>query len=244
MSDKRTRLLDVNDARVARARRQLTKPLERWINKLREQLTREALADLKSGRISLKKAATITDQELLEILALFGVRQSDRAGSQIAEALGADWVIPPELVRRIIAEKAINVQNIHADIVEAVQEAIRAVMHEAEVADPRPSMATISRTMREELDGLHAVSQARAALIARTESIQNESTGIFEGMEVAEVDEIEWLSSRNPNHGDRAHQRMDGKTVKLGGYFTTPKGNRLRYPGDPLGAIEDTANCG
>jgi hypothetical protein len=240
----RAKLLNTNDARVARARRQLTKPLERWIKKLRLELTREALDDLKSGRLDLKKIDEgATDQELLEILALYGVRQADRSGSYTAEALREDWIIPPQLVSSIIADKAIKVKHIRSDIVTAVRETIRAIMQEAERADPRPSMAQLSRTIQTELADLHAVSPARAALIARTESLQNESTGIFGGMEVAGVDEIEWLSSRNPNHGSRAHQRMDGETVKLGEYFTTPLGNRLRYPGDPSGPISETANC-
>lgn len=240
-----TQLLNTNDARVARARRQMTKPLECWIKKLRDQLIREAQADLKSGRLKLKKIdETIVDDELLRILAMFGVRQTDRAGKTIADALGEDWVIPPGLISEIIADKAIKVKNIRSDIITTVRETIRAVMLDAEQAVPTPSIAQISRAIKTEIDDLHAVSFERAALIARTESLQNEASGIDAGMEAAGVEEIEWISSRNPNHGDRAHQRMDGKRVKRGEYFATPLGNKLRFPGDPLGPIGETANCG
>jgi len=91
---------------------------------------------------------------------------------------------------------------------------------------------------------LYAFSSERAALIARTEAQQYESTGIFAGMDEAGVEEIEWLSSNNPNHGDRRHDLMNGKTVRLGEYFVTPLGNRMRYPGDPEAPIKETANCG
>ena len=58
---------------------------------------------------------------------------------------------------------------------------------------------------RQRTPALYAFSPERAALIARTESLQNEATGIYEGMAISDVDEIEWISSNNSNHGDRHH---------------------------------------
>lgn len=91
---------------------------------------------------------------------------------------------------------------------------------------------------------VYTFSSARSSLIARTESSINENTGIYAGYEQAEAIGIEWVSSWSLNHGDRRHDKMDGKKIKFGEYFTTPLGNKMRYPGDPDGPIKELANCG
>lgn len=89
----------------------------------------------------------------------------------------------------------------------------------------------------------YAFSPERAALIARTETAIAENAGIFAGYEASGVEEIEWLAMRDGRSGDRHHERMHGKRVKLGEYFTLPSGARMLYPGDSDGPIADLANC-
>jgi hypothetical protein len=61
--------------------------------------------------------------------------------------------------------------------------------------------------------------------------------------EASGVEEIEWLAYRDGRSGDRHHERMHGKRVKLGEHFTLPSGARMLYPGDSDGPIGDLANC-
>ena len=97
---------------------------------------------------------------------------------------------------------------------------------------------------------LYVFSSERAATIARTEIAQAENTGIFAGYAETGVEEIEWLSYRGPYPSgakrgpfDRHHDKMNGMRAKPGEYFTTPLGNKLRYPADPDGPIGETINC-
>ncbi len=89
----------------------------------------------------------------------------------------------------------------------------------------------------------YAFSPERAALIARTETSIAENAGIFAGYEASGVEEIEWLAFRDGRSGDRHHERMHGKRVKLGDYFILPSGAQMMFPGDSDGPIGDLANC-
>jgi hypothetical protein len=221
-----------------------------------------------------KRDTSTTDAELLDILVKFGLRQIDSAGKRTAADLDGEWVIEPSLLRSVTASKRVLVQRLLADLEQSTRESIRRIMQQAQAQKPAPSVGEIARRIRTQFHGdasgkggalrdvtepgilgtqlqsvvrtpaLYAFSPERAALIARTESAQNENTGIFEGMAVAGIEQIEWLSSGSANHGDRRHDLMDGEKIDLGGYFTTPLGNKLRYPGDPRAPIKETANCG
>ena len=90
---------------------------------------------------------------------------------------------------------------------------------------------------------LYAFSPERAELIARTEMVQAENTGIVEGYKQTGVLGLEWLAYDDGRTGDRQHNELKGDAVPVGDYFVTPLGNRLRYPGDPTAPIKETANC-
>lgn len=101
-------------------------------------------------------------------------------------------------------------------------------------------------TARYTTDGgtLYAFSPERAALIARTELVQAENTGIVEGYRAAGVGQMEWLSYNDGNSGARRHDLMRGMRAPVGGVFTNPTtGATLRYPGDPDAPISETINC-
>ena len=135
----------------------------------------------------------------------------------------------------------------------------RLILVQAATERPRPSINEISRRIRVDVgqfrgskgqEDIESLGN-RAELIARTEAAQSENTGITEGMHAAGIDEIEWLAHTDGRSGDRHHERMNGKRIPLADsrgnnsskWFKTPKGNRLRYPGDPGAPIEDTARC-
>jgi hypothetical protein len=223
-----------------KAARGMTESVHRWLRRYAKQQTEEILSELKTGQIKLRKADD-QDAELMEILTKFGLREMRRAGKQVTSS----WQVPPELVREVIRAKKVNVKNIQRGAVRAVRKAIRDAMLRAESEVPQPSTAVLSRRIRKAVAGLHAFSRERAALVARTEAKQNRATGIIAGMDAAGVEEIEWLSSKNPRHGDRRHDLMNGMVVQLGAKFTNPTtGRELRYPGDPEAHISETANCG
>lgn len=90
---------------------------------------------------------------------------------------------------------------------------------------------------------LYAFSPERAELIARTEMAQAENTGIVEGYKATGVLGLEWLAYDDGRTGDRRHNEMKGLAVEVGDRFYTPLGNWLRYPGDPMAPIGETANC-
>lgn len=53
--------------------------------------------------------------------------------------------------------------------------------------------------------------------------------------------QVTWTAIHD-NHTREAHRHADGQTVPLGSTFTVG-GEQLRFPGDPLGSPEQTANC-
>lgn len=244
MPDRRTKALREVERKVDWRTNQLRSRVAEWLRRLAEKHIADELRRLRTGRRRLAKA-DVTDKELLEILTTYGLRHTMHEGSGMADALGGEWRVEPQLVRSVISQKAVRVKRITRGAAKAVREKIREIMLKAEREVPQPSVAELSRRIRREVADLHIFSVQRAGLIARTESLQNQATGIYRGMQMAGVEEHEWLSSKNPDHGDRHHERMNGMVVKIGEMFTNPTtGRKLRYPGDPQAHISETANCG
>lgn len=246
--------ITANDRRIDASARRRQKALERWLKKLAKFMAGEAEARLhttKTGRFSVAKASgtAALEAELVRILTRFGLRDVDAAGSDMAARLDGDWLVEPELVRSITRSKQVLVQGIVRESRTAARSQIRKLLLDAQRERPRPSVSEVARRIRKTflgapgLEPIPTFSAARAELIARTEAVQSENTGIAEGMAVAGVDEIEWLAHTDGRSGDRHHERMNGKRVPMGEKFTTPLGNQLRFPGDPLGPIKETANC-
>lgn len=88
---------------------------------------------------------------------------------------------------------------------------------------------------------------SRTAAIARTEVGSASNAGAVESYKQADVEEMEWISSRDADvrhpdakHPDTPDHTIDGETIKVsGGLFS----NGLRYPGDPAGEANNVINC-
>lgn len=222
---------------------QIFSVLDRWARVAAMQETDKYL-----GRFTKMDADERFIWEMMKVLELYGLRQFDEAGSEAATRAGGEWVIKPAMVQRVMEAKAIKIQGLAKDIKAQVKESVRRVVAESSVEIPRPSAGEVARRIREALAGQEnrepIFSYERALLVARTELVQAENTGIYEGYKVAGVEEIEWLAYADDGRsGDRRHYEMNGERVKLGEMFVTPLGNEMRYPGDPRAPIEETANC-
>jgi hypothetical protein len=236
--------------RIARNQRALAPLIARWLRKVAKAELEEAIRGIKTGKLKLRKASlSASDKELLDLLVKFGLRQIDAAGNDLAIGYGGEWEISPKLVEEIIRQKKIHITKLSRTIKQEVLAEIRRIVAKANRQDPRPSVGQLARTLRERFDEAKdppwAISSRRAALIARTESQQNESTGSFAGMDALDVEAKEWLASGNVHRGERRHDLMDGMQVLLHEPFVNPTTfEELMHPGDPNADISETANCG
>lgn len=203
-------------------------------------------------------------EALRRLLMRFGMTRGVDAGNAAAGAR----VFRGSIVDDAIAGKEIRISwfeewaagaeqradTIAADTREQIRESVRTIIAEGEA---QPVKATVDQISRRIARTVHAVEPAdggdkdkvyvfsaeHAELIARTELAQVENTGRMAGYEATGVQQIEWLAYTDGRSGDRHHERMKGQRIDVGGVFTTPLGNKLRYPADPLGPIRETARC-
>lgn len=208
--------------------------------------------------------------ELERLLRMFGLRAAGDAANRTAgevvipaelyrDAIATKdtrikwfWELERELTRKV--------DNILESTKQAARDSVKRILVDASREKTQPSTGEIARRIRTAFSGpgeverahrVHATedgrafafSSERAALIARTETVQAENTGIFGGYVATGVDEVEWLAYSDGRSGDRHHERMKGVRVKVGEPFVMPSGAKLRYPGDPLGPIGETAAC-
>lgn len=185
--------------------------------------------------------------DILRVIESYGIQQVNDAGQRTADELGAEWETSPKAIMRAFWDKDVRIQNLASDTREAVREDVRQILFDSQQEDPTPSAGEVARRIRTQFYGGEeepfVFSSERASLIARTELAQAENTGIFTGYQAAGITELEWIAATDGRSGDRHHERMNGKRVALGGYFRTPLGNMLRYPGDPFAPVKETANC-
>ena len=81
----------------------------------------------------------------------------------------------------------------------------------------------------------------RSVVIARTETIRASNFGSFEGMKQSDVEEKEWLATRDDRTRDE-HAEMDGQIQPIDKPFISPDGEEAMYPGD-FGVPELDINC-
>lgn len=251
----RQKVLKAQQRHVSKFANAMRPALEAWMRKAARFYAKESIDKLKvgkSGKVILSKARDLTEKELegeLEkILKSFGLRHINATGEQVTLSMGADWIVEPSELTDFIKSKKILVKMINEETRAQVEKELRYILDHAAREFPKPSVGEIAKRITERFvtGDVYAFSPQRAALIARTESVQNESTAIYKGYELTEPDELEWVSSNNPNHGDRRHDLMNGQRVKFGEkFYNKITNNYMRYPGDPeMEKPVDIFNCG
>lgn len=200
------------------------------------------------------------ERDLISLLLRFGMRRVGDAangeGATLDGSLISDAIEGKPVRISFFQEHRRGIEKRAAGMTEEVQERVRESVRGIVDGAASEGLSTgelarrIARTIHavEPEEGgepgrAYVFSFERAEVIARTEMGQAENTGKMVGFEALGVEEIEWLAYGDGRSGDRHHERMDGKRIKLGGTFTTPLGNRLRYPCDTSGPAEDVVNC-
>lgn len=90
----------------------------------------------------------------------------------------------------------------------------------------------------------------RGDTIGRTEAMASLHQSSYEAMQQAisagQVDRDlvtgKWKTAKDWRVRD-THRALEGREVPFGDAFVTPRGNRLRFPGDPAGGAAETINC-
>lgn len=92
------------------------------------------------------------------------------------------------------------------------------------------------------IQGVAGISDARALTIARTEVHTAAEAGAYAQALFVDPDAGKiWLATEDERTRP-SHRAVDGQRVAIGDSFQVGD-SRLRYPGDPLGAADETVNC-
>lgn len=134
-------------------------------------------------------------------------------------------------------------EDIYRDTRAEVGRIIKAVLLEAEQrADRQLTTTETARLINTSVAQHGNLGFERALRIARTETSIAANTGQVIAYDELGVSEIEWLAYKSPIW-PRRHDKMAGKKVDLGDYFTLPDGAKCKHPGDPLLPVGHLANC-
>jgi hypothetical protein len=266
----------VHVQRVESRAKPMSKAIQRWLMQYARSLLPRVLEQAQREMVT-KADDDLTKQllEILRLYGLRQMQEAAGAAAKWQGGAGKA-IIPAGAVKDYLAEKRVLIQQLKADTEESVRRQVGDLINEALQEEPVPSAGEIRRRIMnswfgpaggtpgaaEEVGGrgvlgtteqstdngvLYAFSAERADLIARTELAQAENTGKVEGYEQTGAKMLEWVAYTDGKSGDRHHEEMDGKMVKIGDYFVMPrwKGikDKLRYPGDPSAPIRQTANC-
>ena len=236
----------------------MQKPLEAWLRRFALWARTRAIRNLELEQpvdFGFEKAAPpdladLTEQ-LRALLTRYGLQQMQDAVARGAATIGAEVSLTDALIADFFASKDIKVKEIMEATLRASQDAIRGIISEALAEEVRPSTTEIGRRLRNRLNfGTTEAGQSfaftpeRAQLIARTEMVQAQNTGIVQGYRLSGITHHRWVAYNDGRTGDRRHNEMNRHPpVAVDEFFTLPDGTKIRYPGDPDAPIKHTANC-
>lgn len=215
-----------------------------------------------------KQQGETPEEELRQLLLRFGIARARASGEAVAAHQGGEIILPGDLLERAIAGKPVKVKwfeelvdgverdagRMSRDLKDRVRDSIRETIDDANKGGTRATATDIARRISRTVaaiepdgggseDKVYLFSHEHALSIARTEMVQVENTARMAGFDATGVEGTEWLAYSDGRSGHRHHERMKGVVAKLGAMFTLPSGHKLRYPGDPLGDVSETANC-
>lgn len=236
--------------------RPFEKAVHVFLTRMANQIVRPALEQYEADPDAIVKATRADRMEARELYMRFGLRQMADA----ARKTGGREVPYGELIRAV-DERDLHLPSMKRwftdtyrradDLVVSTEQGVKQWIKEqvknAHSQDPRPSFGEVARTIRAGINGppgqaMGAISFGRAGVIARTELLIAENTGIYGGLEAITAEFVEWLAYLSPIF-ERRHDLMHKVRVKLGEFFELPSGVKLRYPGDPAAPVGEIANC-
>ena len=231
------------------------KALMRWLNTYRLYRQRIAI-DAASGRFRKESQDAYFEEQLAIIMNLYGAREAGDSANMAAGTV----IVPGQAIADATRDKGTKIKwfwrqyedgiirrahEIAVDTQKRVNEQVNAIVLEALTEVPQPSLSGLVRRIKSQVfEDEYVFGHERAALIARTELTQAQNSGAFEGYKATGIKTIEWLAYNDNRSGKRHHELMNGQTVQVGESFYNKKTNQwLRYPGDPMAPISETANC-
>lgn len=205
-----------------------------WVAILRGTVLPGVEAMMAERVLALVSEAGMSLPEALEAVGIYGA-----ASGRVAQA----YAIPT--VRQWAETYLATVENRMVRTPETVFRLVAGALDEG--SGKGEGIADLRERVQNVLDYTgHEDWPRRAELVARTETTGAYNAASLEAARVqAEVLDLElqkvWVCTIDGSTRD-SHFAADGQRVPLDGEFTVG-GASLRFPGDPEGAIEETANC-
>lgn len=243
----------------ARAR-PFEKALAIYMTRMANRVARPTLEELMDNPDSILKVDKAEKQEARDLFLRFGVRQL----ADSARRIGGREVPYNEILRAVDerdlqlpsmktwwTETIIRADDFAVNTEQGIKDWIKTQVKRAHELDTRPSHGEVARVIRAGINAppgqqtagnMGVISYGRAGVIARTELLIGENTGIYGAMEAIDAEWLEWLAFVAPIF-ERRHDLMNRVRVKMGELFQLPSGAKMRYPGDPRGPVGEIVNC-
>lgn len=195
-----------------------------------------------------EKLAKAMRDDIKRIFALALGDIQDELGTSMVSPVDANVVLflSQQVIQLAEGHTTVLAERVRSALVDGLSEATNITTLQEMVAEVLP-----------EIEGRLAESfsdkQARALLIARTETAHAFNGARYMEMTAAGVAEHEWITSRDDNvrgaaggiyeDAEFSHAELEGVVVRVGELFDAEKHPNLRHPSDPDAEPGDTINC-
>lgn len=175
------------------------------------------------------KLAAVYEAALIDAVADIGGAQIGVAAPRVANALAAQQIKLTEGVASTLAKKVKRTLIKTLSTVEGVN-----------IATVQQAVSSVLPELKGALKQAFTDVDSRALAIARTETGAAANTARFVHMDENDVDEHEWISSRDGEVRDmHSSPQGDGAVARVGEPFP----NGLLYPHDPAATADQVVNC-